>query len=653
MVPFNMFHRALGMRGTVIGQPDRNSQTALASGDTSTHTQSSCSSSHSLSARSSIIEATDSQIHSLPGSLDSVICASNMQEKECATLKQIITDLKTSDKAKDALLRSTREELKNARDALAETFAEYSSLRDEMKTIRQTTARDHQAVVYGKDLELFTLRKIIEQRAGHSKEHGTKRVTIHQQQKLNAEPKAAQPNEPTDGREDRTNRHPNDNDKLAAGDRALEVRLLRVKKRDVPEGSDDKDAMITQLQEMLALANKAADNVRDQQAELQRAWGTAKKNREAWEQECQLHEQTKEQLQELNVRWEDQEHRNSRRSSVIRLPTIDEDADRNELEAMFDTAQEDNLRLHADVEALEKRLRESNVRMFNAQQDMETLREQVRLERAINRDLEAKNPNTIHRLYYHRLETRLEESRDALAINAKQINLLQRTIAGKDEYIKDLRMEVEAANDFHIHDQDEIEVLKRTVAELQAEKEHSMMDRDFAASQHLRQRTSVRSSGATLINALGLQLIRSSDEPLHEAPAPPHTSVAEVEVAPFEAVDTMDAPAKSAPSLPKLDTTSPCITKRDTEIDRSNSIQLTPTRHIRQDRSFDPSNRWSLMSSDVPPPELRQRRHSRGKSLGLKGLIRKIVGKGEKEKMGTEEDRMQSQIAFTNSISER
>jgi predicted nucleic acid-binding Zn-ribbon protein len=646
MVLFDMFQRALGMDSAAVGPSNCQSQCTLACENPSAYNQSSYSSSYIASVGSSVIEGTDSRTHSESKSMESVICTSNTQEKEIARLRQAIKELKTSGKAKEVLLHSTREELKNAHDALAETFAECSSLRDEIKTTKQNITRDHQAVVYGKDLELFALRKSNERKAGYIKEHDAKRETIHQQH-TDVESNGAQLHELTDHQENLKNEYPSNNNKVSVGDRALEVRLLRVKKCNVPDSGEDKDATIAQLQRMLALATEAADDVRNQQDELQRAWDITKKSQDALKNECDSHEQTKEQLQELIVRFAEEEHKHSRRNSVIRLPTIDEN--KHELEAMFDTAQENNLRLHAEVEALEKRLRDSNIRMFNAQQQAEALRNQVRFEKAVNKDLEAANPNVIHRVYYHRIEEQLNESQDALATTAKQIEVLKRRIVGKDDYIKDLQTEIEAANNFHIFDQDEIESLKRSVTELQAAKEQLVMDREFVASQHLRQRspladrTSVRSSGATLINALGLQLMRSVEEasPI-EAPPSRHSSDTNEAAAPIEASSTTPAPSVNdelvtSKAIPPL----LISIQNDPETDRNNSIQLTPTRHLRQEP---PSNRWSLMSNDIPPPELRQ---SRRKSLGFKGLMKKIIRKDTKtEKVVTEEEKSESRTAL-------
>jgi hypothetical protein len=173
-----------------------------------------------------------------------------------------------------------------------------------------------------------------------------------------------------------------------------------------------------------------------------------------------------------------------------------------------------------------------------------------------------------------------------------EIERLRQTIAGKNDYVKDLRAEVDAAVSFHTQDQDEIERLKQSLAELQATKAQLMRDHENLAVQRTRlrlssvERTSARSSGATLIQELSPQLTRPSDEP---------------------------AQIEATPQLPL-----------PSDDSRNNSIQATPKRHVRSEST---PNRWSLMSNDVPPPELRGFRR---RSLGLKDLMKKMVKKDPK-----------------------
>ena len=64
--------------------------------------------------------------------------------------------------------------------------------------------------------------------------------------------------------------------------------------------------------------------------------------------------------------------------------------------------------------------------------------------------------------------------------------------------------------------------------------------------------------------------------------------------------------------------------------EREGSIQETPQRHLRSKSSpKESSNRWSLMSHDVPPAELRELKSNRRRSLGLKVMMQKMVRKNQ------------------------
>jgi hypothetical protein len=606
MVSFDVFQRALDRYANSAGRLDHPSKDASV-GETRS-TQNHASTLDISSRQTPVIKANDSRTSpkSVVGASNTVSNAIDLKEKEIVRLQRALTESKTATKAKEVLLRSTQEELKNARGTLNETFAEYSGLRDEMKAIKQNLSRDHQAVVYRKDIELFALRKINEHKERYIQAHNAKADELYQQQKATAELKDAQlkmlqerlttlecQGSPDSGHEE-----------VADGDHALEVRLLRVRKGKQPGSEKERDATIAKLEEQLASATKSAEAVVGQHAELQRAWDVAKKVQAALESERESHTQTKDRLLEMEVKMEEESQSRSQPTSGTRLPTIEED--KNELEAMFDTAQEDNLRLYAEVEALEKRLRDANARMFTAVQEVEALREQIKVEKAISRDYETARPSVVHRVHFQRMEGLLQESRDLLATKNEEVCLLKSTIVGKNHYIKDLQAEVNAAVKFHTQDQDEIESLKKSFAELQATKAQLMREHEGLASQRVRQRVSsaehasARSSGATLTTGAQdtrPQVVQSSDG---AAPAPAPTSPP----APVE-------PSLLTPSLP-------------TETARNDSIQTTPKRHL---RNVSTPNRWSLMSSDAPPPELR---HNRRRSSGLKEFMKKIVKKDSK-----------------------
>ncbi|CAO2648691.1 Nn.00g079580.m01.CDS01 [Neocucurbitaria sp. VM-36] len=556
-------------------------------------------------SKKAIIESGEpgATLASQSGVPDTTPTPTDPKDEELVRLQRKISELKTASQAKEVQLRSAKAELHNARETLNATFEEYSSLREELKTIKQTLGSDHQAVVYRKDIELFALRKGNDQKEKYIQERDAKLDDMYRQHRATLEVKDAQLKLLKD-RLTSMDRQPNPKLRHKAkqddgADQALEVRLLRVRKGKDSLGSDEeeKDAIIAKLQEDLAVATKAAEAIINQQAELQRAWDIAKKIQSALKEEKEQHAQTREQLQEATVKLSEKEGQAYNVSALKgRLPTIDENEhDTKELEAMFDTAQEDNLRLYTEVEALEKRLRDANARMFAAEQSAEILKEQVRLEKAINEELESARPSVVHHVHFQRMEGQLKESQDTILAKDEEIELLKSAIAQKDYHVKDLQGEVHAAVSFHSQDQDEIERLKQAVSGLQATKEQLMLDHERLASQRTRQRvvtadrTSARSSGATLIQESTPRLTRRSDEPVT---------------------------AEVLPPMPSL-----------VESNSNESIQLTPKRHV---RSVSTPNRWSLISNDVPPPELRELKSTRRKSLGFKDLMKRMVRKDNK-----------------------
>jgi hypothetical protein len=638
MVSFDMFQRALDRDASNADESDHRPQASSPAETLLTRTPSV----HSVLAKSDtqasprlVNDDQTSANTELEGS-GSRLNTADTKEGDVGRLHRAVAELKTASKAKEILLRSTREELRNARGTLNTTFAEYCSLRDEIKTIRQSLARDHQAVIYRKDIELFALRKGNEQKEKYIMEHDARFEEVFNQQKATVELKDAQLKmlkERLAFLERQAGlKTASDRDENMAGDHALEVRLLKIKKgkaarqRGDPDATDsqtldadeEKDATIATLREQLTLAKKAAAEVVNQQGELQRAWDIAKKMQTALRQERELHTQTKEQLQEMTVRLEEGQ-KQARADNTGRLPTIEED--KHELEAMFDAAQEDNLRLYVEIESLEKRLREANARMFTAEQASEALRQQIKLEKAINSDSEAARPSVVHRVHFQKMEGQLKEvrqgplsatsftfpyllcldadythpdqSREALASKNDEIHFLKKTIAGKIDYVAELKAEVDAAVSFHTQDQDEIERLKQLVAELQTTKEQLMRDHERLASQRTRQRmttadrASARSSGVTLIQELSPSLTRPSDD-----------------TSPIEALPPMPMHVASQA--------------------RTSSIQKTPKRHM---RSRSTPDRLNLTSNDAPASELRGLRR---RSLGLKDMMKRIVKKDTK-----------------------
>ncbi|KAH4932380.1 hypothetical protein HBI79_101160 [Parastagonospora nodorum] len=611
MVSFDMFQHALDARSA-----NESDHRLRASSAAETLVQLSCAASPlSGESKPATVPSQDTSSPTLPNSaseIPNVKPVATGANEGIVRLQTALIELKTANKAKELLLRRTREELKTARETLNGTFGEYCSLRDEMKNIKQTMARDHQAIVYRKDIELFALRKGNEQKEKHIKEHDAKLEEIHQEQKATVELKDSQLKllkerlaflerqaDPKFGE-----------DQNDEGDHALKVRLLRVKTDnnktvfESPSVDEKKDATIVSLREQLAVTRKAADEVVNQQAELARAWDVVKNVQASLKEERKLHEQTREKLQELNVKYEEQQRRSS--SPTGRLPTIEEDKD--ELEAMFDSTQQDNLRLYAELQALEQRLRDANSRMFNAEQEATVLREQIQTEKAVSEDLGTARPSVVHHVHFQRMEGELKESRDTLAAKADEIKDLKAIIAGKNDYVKDLQAEVDAAVSFHTQDQDEIERLKQNLAELQATKEHLMRDHERAAIQ--RPRIRVASAEHNSARSSGVTLIQEASPPL------PKTS--------------SEVPAVEAlPSIPIFN-----------DATRNGSIQTTPKRHLRSEST---PNRWHLMSNAAPPPELRG---ARRRSLGLKDFMKRMVKKDEKENADPEAEQTKEQDAI-------
>jgi hypothetical protein len=605
MVAFDVFQRSLGGRradALTGGESDRQIQGPSSPETASSETQSVLANSdNTLISQTAIVDF---------GGLGPVSGSSDFDSKdrEIVRLQRILTDSSTASKAKDVQLRNTKRELHSARTALNDTFAEYNNLREQLKNAKKNLGRDHQAVVYRKDIELFALRKGNEQKERYIEERNSQLEEMARQHKAATELKDAQLKlfkEKLISMERQSS--PKCGQEAEEGDHALEVRILKVRKgRTSLDMEEDKDVIIAKLQQQLAAMNSTNEEVVNQQAELQRAWDIAKKIQKALKEEREKHTQTKEQLQETTVKLSEAQPTRDRANSMPgRLPTISEDDDKNELENMFDTAQHDNLRLYAEVAALERRLGDANKKMFAAISDAEAIREQLRLEKAVNEDMETARPSVVHRAHFQRMEGQLNSVHDALRSKDEEMDLLRNTIAEKDHYVNDLKAEVDAAVKFHTEDQDEIERLKGVVEELKATKQQLMLDHERLALHRTRQRvisadrpdrTSARSSSATLIQAPELS------PPLPLTMAEPETET--------EAVG----------ALPVLE-------------EREGSIQQTPKRHLRSksEKVYPDRNRWSLMSLDVPPPELRDSsKQSKRRSWGIR-MVQKIVRKEDRE----------------------
>lgn len=529
-----------------------------------------------------------------------------------AQLQHALADLRTANKAKDVQLRTTRTELKTARDTLATTFAEYCGIRDEMKMLRHNITKEHQAIVYRKDIELFALRKGNEQKEKYIQEHEAK---VQEQQEEMSTLK----------------------EKLASlgwkgakidGEEALEVRVLKVKKgrKSISIESLRDESTINTLRESLAAAQTAAEM---QKGELQRAWDIAKNRQAAIKIERELHAQTKEQLQKMTEGG----------GSPGRLPTITENND--ELEAMYDASQVDNRRLYAENAALETRLRDSNARLFTAAREAEELKIQ-----------NATQADVIQAEHFQRVEAQLTSARCSLTVKEHQLAFLKQALSEKMDKMDEAKEQLDAAVAFHTQDQDEIERLKGVVRELRkANREHERL-----ALVKSKSRTSTAGSG-TAGEGVALQPTKSvpgqdglvlqptkspskipapsprvpdrNSSRSNAGPAPPSRPSGERTSA--RSSTTLMSPALppptassarssttltnelSSPSVDPISALSPMP-----EEERPSSIQNTPTRHIRPD--------MQLINNDIPPAELRANKR---RSWDLRGrgsaLVKKIV----------------------------
>lgn len=241
--------------------------------------------------------------------------------------------------------------------------------------------------------------------------------------------------------------------------------------------------------------------------------------------------------------------------------------------------------MYTELEAFEKRIHNSNAKFFQAEQEIESLKQQLKLEKAINEDMETARPSVVHRVHFQRMEGQLKESQNALETKEEEIAILRSTLSSKEAKIEELSKAKTSAEEATTRTEQEKNELQKSVTQLENTKEQLMLDHERLAKHRLRTRTtsaerthsSARSSGATLTTE---QASSSQEPPL---------------------------PSRPVSLVPTLAT---------------NSIQQTPERLVRRD----PVNRQSLIVNEMPPPELRAERR---KSMTLKGFMKKLVGKDE------------------------
>ncbi|KAF2711065.1 hypothetical protein K504DRAFT_241660 [Pleomassaria siparia CBS 279.74] len=591
MVSFEVFQRSLGPVSTARDDIPSAIETLLAT-------------THSVVAESDIVVPVSDAMGNVqekaeksPRDSTQITC----QEEQILLLERQLTETRTSEKVKEIELKRAQSDLQNARDTLNETFTEYTSLRDEMKTVKQAMGRDHQAIIYRKDIELFALRKGNEQKEICIKEKEARLESIQSKHSTVLELKDEQLQNLRERvafleRKD-THEIPTEMDKASAESdidvdhSAIQVKLLRVRGRnsiDTESSIDEKDMEIAKLKGDLASAATSAEALAHKQDELRRAWDATYEVQNSLSKEQQMHVQTRERLQEITVRLEEELRRNCQKDSPTRLPTIEEQ-DKKELETMFNAAQQDNLRLYAEMDVLDKRLREANARVFVCDQEIENLKEQLRLEKAINEDMETARPSLVHRVHYQRMEGQLKESKDVLETKDDEIARLKKEGATKSGQVEELQKAKEEASKLKIKAQEESEELRKTIKDLEQTKEQLMLDHERLASQRTRTRTtsaehtSARSSGTTLITDPP-QVIRTSDEPLPNRP-----------------VTLVENPAPPSPR----------------PLAEENGIQNIPQSTYPSD-----TNRISMISDNVPPTELRT---TRKKRFSLKSVMKKLT----------------------------
>ncbi|KAF2006159.1 hypothetical protein P154DRAFT_254451 [Amniculicola lignicola CBS 123094] len=512
-------------------------------------------------------------------------CAFETGEEEIDRLRRALVQVQTADKNKETDLRRTQIDLRNARDTLNDTFAEYTSLRDEMKTVKQTIGRDHQAIIYRKDIELFALRKGNEQKENYIKEKEAKLEDLHRSYRAALDLKDAQMRNLKERVAFLERQQSHSIDSNPGGEEkhpaALQVKLLRVQGRnsvEVERPNEETVLEIAKLKEELAEAQRGSEAVSRIQDELHRAWNSTYEMQNALNDEQQNHAQVREKYQEVAKRLEEEMKKNMLRTPLPRLETIQEQ-DRQELEVMFNAAQQDNLKLYAELETKDKLLRETSVQLAAKEQDLSGLREELKIEKSINEDMEAARPSVVHRAHYQRMEGQLKEIRYKLTVKIAELEQLQLNAQVTSEELEQNTKAKKLLKESLAHLQDENTGLKRQIAELEAAKEQLMLDHERLSKHRTRETrissaeyTSARSSGATLITD-------PSNRPI-------------------------SAEVSSQVPVPSRPTAADVVVTNDFE-----------------------TNRFSLISTSAPPLELRS---TKRKSLTLKGIVRKLIRRDEK-----------------------
>jgi hypothetical protein len=524
----------------------------------------------------------------------------------------------TDEQYEDSEIEHIGDALKVSLSNLNKARAENAHLRDELQSIKKTIGRDHQAAIYRKDIELFALRKANQQKEDHIKERETKLESIYRQHRATLDQKEARIRAlehritscaQTEIQETRDVTCCDGNNERQA---AVQVKLLRIKGRKSQEEDrelEEKRLEISKLKEDITALQNGSDNYTRLQDELRRAWDATHETQSTLNEERRNHAHTINMLQEATIRLEE-EIRKSQKSSPARLPTIEE-SDKQELEAMFNAAQQDNLRLYAELETVEKRLREANQRVSADEQELEAVREQLRLEKAINADMETARPSLVHRVHFQRMEGQLKEARAALEIKEDEIKQLKATVIAKESQVATLKAAMDTERNGRTALKSELERVKESVVELETTKKQLMLDHERLA--RLRSRNREVSKDMESSRFSGATLIMDPSNPVQ------HTTTA------WASRAELELPVPVPPAVVADEST--ILTIDETPVEAS-TPDPAPAPVSAESKASKIPDRIPHSPTLIP---FTDNRRSRRKSLTLKGFMRRMAGKEAKE----------------------
>lgn len=261
------------------------------------------------------------------------------------------------------------------------------------------------------------------------------------------------------------------------------------KKEDVAENTDLKASNS---------GNDISETLAKLQAELRRYRDMLFQAQESLLEERVRHEQTQNALSDVTKKLE------MAMQGVTfpgRLPPIEEH-DRMELEAMFNSAQQENVRLHTELDAANAKIELANSHITANEEEIQKLGDQLLLEKQVMADMQTARPSVVHRVHYQRMEGLLQESQVLVSTKDDEIRSLKEVIASKDKQIVTLQKGNDAAKEVL---ETENQRLKSTISELEATKQQLMADHERLAKFRARdtrmstENASNRSSIVTLV----------------------------------------------------------------------------------------------------------------------------------------------------------